>query len=234
MAKAPIPGAVKTRLVPFLSIDEAAELARALLIDQLSHLKAISTADLYLAFTPQETAALMHELAPPEFALFSQTHGDLGARMQNIFANLFAKGHKYIVLIGADLPPVPLGYFTQAFIHLHGKKSPIHPPFVKGERGGFDGPQQRVVLGPSRDGGYYLIGLNRQVPEIFTDMRWSHDQVFAQTLVKLRALTVPTLELPQWFDVDTPADLKALAQDRTAPYRNQMKNTSKVLDRVKI
>jgi uncharacterized protein len=215
MAKAPIPGAVKTRLVPFLSVEEAAELARALLIDQLDHLKTIPTADLYLVFTPQETEPLMRELAPAPFELFPQIDGDLGARMQNIFATLFAKGHKNIILIGADLPPVPLSHFVQGLAYL-------------------EQPEPRAVLAPSIDGGYYLIGLNRQSPEIFTDMRWSHDQVFAQTLAKLHALTVPTLELPQWFDIDTPEDLKALAQDWIAPYRSEMKNTSKVLDHLKI
>lgn len=242
MAKAPIAGAVKTRLVPFLSATEAAELARALLLDQLEHLSRLRSADLHLAFTPTQALATMQDLAPDRFELFPQTDGDLGARMQNIFARLFAKGYKNIVLIGADLLPVPLDYFTQAFTYLDGEKSPFHPPLTKhalsrvegGERGGFDGPQKRAVLGPSQDGGYYLIGCNQQLPEIFADMTWGHDQVFAQTYARLRALGVPTLGLPQWFDIDTPADLKALAQDWIEAKRTEMKNTLKVLDRLKI
>jgi rSAM/selenodomain-associated transferase 1 len=214
MAKAPIPGAVKTRLVPFLSITEAAELARALLIDQLNHLKAISTADLYLAFTPQETEPLMRELAPPEFALLSQIHGDLGARMQNIFATLFAKGHKNIVLIGADLPPVPLAHFAQALAYL-------------------DHPEPRAALGPSTDGGYYLIGLNRQLPQVFDDMTWSHDQVFVQTLGKLRAMRVAALKLPQWFDIDMPDDLTLLRSTLDSSPKETAPNTSRILSALK-
>ncbi len=88
---------------------------------------------------------MMRQLAPASFELFPQSEGDLGARMHNIFSVLFAKEYKNVVLIGADLPPVPLDYFAQAYEYL-------------------DGPQPRVVLGPSRDGGYYLVGLNRPLP----------------------------------------------------------------------
>src|ERR1051325_4642919 len=153
MAKAPIAGAVKTRLVPFLSAGAAAELARALLIDQLNHLSAIESADLYLAFSPHSAGPAMRQLAPARFELIPQTGGDLGARMENIFATLFAKGHERIVLIGADLPPVPLDYFAAAYDYL-------------------DGGDARAVLGPSRDGGYYLLGLNRRAPELFSEMTW--------------------------------------------------------------
>ena len=86
VAKAPLAGTVKTRLLPYLSAEEAAELARSLLLDQLSHLCAIEAADLYVAFTPPHEEALMRRLAPASFQLFSQSEGDLGARMQNIFS----------------------------------------------------------------------------------------------------------------------------------------------------
>jgi rSAM/selenodomain-associated transferase 1 len=200
MAKAPIPGTVKTRLVPFLSIDEAAELSRALLVDQLEHLRAISTADLYLLFSPREAGEMLRQLAPLSFELFPQTDGDLGARMEHAFETLFARGHKEIILIGGDLPPVPLAYFGQAFEFLNG-------------------PDQGVVLGPSRDGGYYLVGMNGPV-KIFQDMTWSHDQVLAQTVAKLAALGIPMHQLPLWFDVDTPADIERLRHlDATAATR---------------
>lgn len=215
MAKAPIPGSAKTRLIPFLSAAQAAALARALLIDQLEHLLTFRNADLYLAFAPADARRLMRRLAPPRFGIFPQRGADLGARMQNIFATLFVKGHGRIVLIGGDLPPVPLHYFTQAFTYL-------------------DHPKPQAVLGPSQDGGYYLIGLNRLPAEIFTEMSWSHDQVFTQTMAKLRALSVPVLELPQWLDIDTPDDLKALARDRTRLCRGRMKNGMKTLDRFKL
>jgi uncharacterized protein len=211
MAKAPIPGAVKTRLVPFLSIDEAAELSRALLVDQMEHLRALLTADLYLVFRPSQAGAMMRQLAPLPFELFSQTEGDLGARMEHAFATLFAKGHKKIILIGGDLPPVPLAYFVEAFEFL-------------------SGAEPRVVLGPSRDGGYYLVGLNRRLPEIFQNMTWSHDRVLAQTVAKLASLEIPVHQLPLGFDVDTPDDVERLCLlDATAA--TQIKSTLSFLKR---
>lgn len=231
MAKAPIAGMVKTRLVPFLTAGQAAELARALLLDQLEHLATLENADLYLAFAPPEEETLMRRLAPARFETFPQCEGDLGARMQNIFACLFAQGYEAVVLIGADLAPVPLEYFVQAFDYLDKKKSPFHPPLAKGERGRFAEAQNRAVLGPSKDGGYYLIGLNRLLPEIFADMTWSHDHVFAQSLTRLHELGVATSTLPLWFDIDTPDDLENFAVLLNEPQKASMKRSLPLLRR---
>ncbi len=215
MAKAPIAGAVKTRLMPFLSAEEAAELAQALLLDQLDHLCSLGAADLYLAFTPPDAGALMAPLAPAPFALCPQADGDLGARMEQIFESLFAAGYRKIILIGSDLALVPPTYFNQAFAYL-------------------DGPQQRVVLGPSQDGGYYLVGLNQRTPSMFENMSWSHDRVLAQSVAKLAALGVPSLQLPSWFDIDTPDDLRSFAlRSKTSPV-SAGKNTSRLLRRLEV
>jgi uncharacterized protein len=212
MAKAPISGTVKTRLVPFLSIDEAAELSRALLVDQMEHLHALSSSALYLVFSPPEAGEMMRQLAPLSFELFPQNGGDLGARMAHAFETLFAKGHKKIILIGGDLPPVPLTYFDDAYEFLNS-------------------PERRVVLGPSRDGGYYLVGMNDPV-KIFQDMTWSHDEVLAQTVAKLAELGISMHQLPLWFDVDTPADIERLRLlDATAAAR--IKSTLSLLRRWK-
>ena len=213
MAKAPIAGTVKTRLLPYLSAEDAAELARSLLLDQLNHLCAIEAADLYVAFTPLQEEARMKQLAPAPFQLFSQSEGDLGVRMQNVFTQLFGKGHQAIVLIGADLMPVPFEYFAQAYDYL-------------------DGPEPRVVLGPSRDGGYYLVGLNRPMPAMFENMIWSHDQVFTQTVTKLADLGIEPRQLPIWFDIDTPDDLQILMTRMDDPQNISIKNTLNLLRRL--
>jgi len=213
MTKAPIAGAVKTRLQPFLSAEDAADLARALLLDQLLHLRAMESTDLYVAFTPPQQEALVQELAPAPFQILSQSEGDLGMRMHNIFSVLFAKEYKNVILIGADLPPVPLDYFAQAYDYL-------------------DGPEPRVVLGPSRDGGYYLVGLNRPMPAMFENMTWSHDQVFTQTVTKLADLGIETRQLPIWFDIDTPDDLQILMTRVDDRQNVSMKNTLKLLRRL--
>jgi uncharacterized protein len=218
MAKAPIPGSVKTRLMPVFSALEAAALARALLLDQLEHLRALRNTDLYLAFTPLGARRLIRRLAPPQFEIFPQSGAGLGARMQKVFATLFAKGHKRIVLIGGDLLPVPLVYITKAFTYLDAKKSRFR----------FDVPQQRVVLGPSLDGGYYLVGLNREQPALFNRMTWSHGQVLAQALQKLDSVGVRAKQLPPWFDVDTIDELQRVLLLRGSA-RKAMRNTLPLL-----
>jgi rSAM/selenodomain-associated transferase 1 len=192
MAKAPKAGQVKTRLLPGLSAEQAAELARALLLDQLEHLQSLTLADLYLAFSPAEAAAAMTQLVPSSFRLIAQEGDDLGERMARLFTKLRVRGHKNIVLVGSDLPPLPLRFFDEAYAYLQS-------------------PQRRAVLGPSRDGGYVFVGLNQPVPEIFQAMRWSHDQVLAQTQAKLASLKIDTLLLPLWFDVDRLDDLRYLS-----------------------
>ena len=191
MAKAPIPGTVKTRLVPPLSDEQACELYCALLLDQLDNLTGLSEIDLYLAYTPAHAAPLIENLSPPGFQYFPQRGVDLGARMNEVFAELWRRGHHRLVLIGSDLPVLRLEILREAFKYL-------------------DAPERRAVLGPSQDGGYYLVGMNQAIPEIFSGMTWSHDRVLADSLVKLRELCIDFALLADWFDVDTMADLRRL------------------------
>jgi rSAM/selenodomain-associated transferase 1 len=191
MAKVPVAGQVKTRLVPALTAEEAAEFYRSLLVDQLNQLQQLDTADCYLAFAPDDARELMEQLAPPCFQLLPQQGEDLGARMQGVFSALFALGHSHLLLIGSDLPPVPMSFFEEAYAFLQSA-------------------DKRVVLGPSRDGGFYLVGCNQPTAEMFSGMTWSHGAVLAQTRSKLASLQIDTHLLPTWFDVDTPDDLRYL------------------------
>jgi uncharacterized protein len=215
MAKAPLAGQVKTRLLPSLTAQDAADLSRSLLIDQLNQLQELDGADFYLFFAPNEARSLMAELAPPCFSLLPQQDKDLGARMAAVFTKLLQMGHKNIVLIGGDLPPVPLRYFAEAYAFL-------------------ESSQKRVVLGPSRDGGYYLVGCNQPTPQIFQNMTWSHSRVLAQTLDKLAGLQVDYHLLPHWFDIDTPDDLRYLESILDAALENRMPNTLPLLRRVEL
>jgi len=191
MAKAPIAGEVKTRLVPLLTHEQAANLYRALLLDQLEHLSRLTIAELYLVYAPGGAAPLMKQLAPPNFHCLAQRSGDLGERMDAAFIDLWQLGHRSVVVIGSDLPALPLDYLATAFDLLATST-------------------KLVVLGPSRDGGYYLVGMNQPTPEIFQDMTWSHDQVLAQTTDKLGKLGIQPALLPEWFDIDSVEDLKQL------------------------
>jgi rSAM/selenodomain-associated transferase 1 len=191
MAKAPIPGTVKTRMAPPLTQEQAAALSRALLLDQLDHLSALREIDLYVAFTPPEAAGLIEEFVPAGFRCFPQRGGDLGERMKQALAALWWRGHRSAAIIGSDVAAVPLEFFYQAFEKLS----------LRG---------RRVVLGPSRDGGYYFVGMNRPTPEIFDDMTWSHDRVLGETTARLARLGVDFDLLPAWFDIDTVSDLESL------------------------
>jgi uncharacterized protein len=213
MAKAPLAGQVKTRLLPELTAQDAADLSRSLLIDQLNHLRELHGVDFYLFFAPNEAGSLLAELAPPCFSLLPQREKGLGARMAAVFVKLSQTGHKNIVLIGGDLPPVPLRYFAEAYAFL-------------------EASEKCVVLGPSRDGGYYLVGCNQPTPQIFQNMTWSHSQVLAQTLDKLAGLQIDHHLLPPWFDIDTPDDLRYLESILDAALEKRIPSTLSVLRRL--
>jgi uncharacterized protein len=195
MAKAPVAGAVKTRLVPPLTPEQAAELYRALLLDQFEHLKTFAGAERYVVYAPADAEPILRSLGGADYRYLAQGDGDLGVRMEQTFADLARLGHRNLVLIGSDLPALPRAILDVAFNQLAGAK-------------------RRVVLGPSRDGGYYLVGMNQPTPEIFDNMRWSHDRVLADTTARLDGLGVPYGMLPTWFDLDVAEDFQRL---RTLP-----------------
>jgi hypothetical protein len=213
MAKAPVPGEVKTRLTPPLTLEQAAELYRALLSDQLEHLTALEAAELYVAFTPSEAEPLIASIVPADYRCFAQRGGDLGERMNEVFGELWRRGHRSLIVIGSDLPPVPLDTFQQAFAQLSA-----------------DG--KRVVLGPSRDGGYYLAGMNQPVPEIFSGMTWSNERVLKTTTDRLTQLGIDFGLLPEWFDVDTVEDLDRLRAISDLSVRDSMQRTLACLQRI--
>jgi rSAM/selenodomain-associated transferase 1 len=192
MAKAPLAGLVKTRMSPQLSPEEAADLSRALLLDLLDDLKSFDEADLFLAFTPAEAASLFAAIVPRNFICFHQDGADLGERMGQAFATLFRRGYGSVVLLGSDLPVFPSRWLAKAFSWLNQSEN-------------------HVALGPSRDGGYYLIGMRQLIAEIFHGIAWSSDKVLAMTLERLNETGVKPRLLPRWFDIDTLEDLRDLA-----------------------
>ena len=213
MAKAPLPGTVKTRLVPPLTAEQAAQLYRALLLDQFEHLRALGGVARYVFYAPANAEMLFRDLAGADYTYRAQSDGDLGERMKQIIADLWRLGHQNLVLIGSDLPALPLAILDKAFVQL-----------ARADR--------RVVLGPSEDGGYYLIGMNQPVPALFANMTWSHPQVLAETTRRLDVLGVSYDLLSSWFDLDRVEDLRrlhrahdsaiALAAARTLAYLEQL------------
>ena len=194
MTKAPEPGQVKTRLVPPLTFAEAADLARALLADQLESVAQFGGAQLFIAFTPDEARGFFENFATLGFSCFAQKGGDLGARMSNSFKQVFEFGFGNVVLIGSDLPALPLTTFERAYASL--QKSDCD-----------------LVFGPSEDGGYYLVGMGQPIFDIFQDIVWSRNDVLARSVEKLAELGVNYELLNYSYDIDTLDDLKRLLSD---------------------
>lgn len=196
-AKAPIPGQVKTRLCPPLTADEAATLHGSFVLDTLERTKVAVgkfklPLDRYLACAPSSTLAFFKIMEERQgVKLIDQKGDDLGARMRNVFETMFERGYRRVLIIGTDVPSLPLEHYDQAV-------------------GLFD--HHDLVLGPACDGGYYLIGLKKSAPALFEDIPWSTNRVLALTQEKAAILGLSIGLLPEWPDVDTIDDLRALIE----------------------
>jgi rSAM/selenodomain-associated transferase 1 len=193
MAKAPVAGQVKTRLCPPLSATDAAELSRCFLLDKVAQVIQVTRAEPVVAYAPDDATAVFEALAPG-FRLLPQRRGDLSARLLSVLDRLFADGCDAAIMIDSDTPTLPVGLLESA-VTLVGSG------------------EHDLVLGPSEDGGYYLIGLRRLHPELFEDMPWSTPAVFEETLRRAGALGLRTAQLPPWYDVDTAVDLVRLTAE---------------------
>jgi rSAM/selenodomain-associated transferase 1 len=197
MAKAPRAGKVKTRLSPPLSHEEAAALNISFLRDTAENLAAVAAqghAAGLVSYTPIGDEAAFDDLLPPGFALVPQRGDGFGERLLHAAQDILALGFASICLIDSDSPTVPRIAFEQAVDAL-------------------SHPGDRLVLGPSDDGGYYLIGLKHPHPEPFAAIDWSTSAVFAQTCARARAAALELIELPRWYDVDDAPTLTTLESE---------------------
>ena len=191
MAKVPGATAVKSRLHPSLTAEQATELYRCFLLDRLDALTGLAQIAPAVAFTPPSARARMAELAPREFRLIAQRGADLGARLSNLLTGLLRDGHPGAIAIDSDSPTLPMDYV------------------VEGARA-LENDAADLVLGPCDDGGYYFVGLRAPRPALFEGIPWSTADVLRLTLEKARRLGLRLHLLPQWFDVDTESDLRRL------------------------
>ena len=191
MAKAPQPGQVKTRLCPPLSHSEAAQLYQCFLRDKIAQVNTLPRAAPVVSYSPEESEPVFKDLTPPHFILLPQHGDDLGARILFTFDQLFQQGYTRVIVIDSDTPTLPTAYLVQALslIAAH---------------------QNDVVLGPTEDGGYYLIGLRQSHRELFERMPWSTSQVFPETRRRSEQSGLTVACTASWYDVDTPEDLERL------------------------
>ena len=209
-AKAPIPGQVKTRLCPPLAPDEAATLHGTMVLDTLERSRNLLGFDRFLACAPSKQHPFFKAVGARQGVhLLEQVQGDLGHRMHDMFCSLFESGYRSAVVVGTDLPTVHSELLRQALKGL---------------------ADHDVVLGPSVDGGYYLIGLNRPMVELFSDIPWSTDQVLPSTLEKAQRLSLSVQLLTQHRDLDTLTDLQFYIQETQGPGRKLISSrTAQVL-----
>lgn len=197
MTKAPRAGKVKTRLTPPLTPEEAAALNICFLRDTTAGIMqtvAKGGAQGIGVFTPEGSENEFGEILPPQFQLILQRGEAFGERLIAAAEDIFALGFDSLCLIDSDSPSVPLAAYKVAVQKL-------------------SVPEPASVLGPSDDGGYYLIGLNRPQRHLFEDIDWSTEKVFEQTVQRAKESDLPMEFLPTWYDVDDRATLHRLCDE---------------------
>ena len=197
MTKAPRAGQVKTRLTPPLTPDEAAALNICFLRDTTAAITGAVQGDRARGigvYTPVGEEHVFAEILPLHFQLVAQRGEAFGARLAHAFEDLFALGFASVCLINSDSPSVPATAYRQA-VNLLAQ------------------PGDRVVLGPSDDGGYYLIGLKQLHQRLFQDIAWSTERVYQQTVARAEEIGLTVEKLPTYFDIDDRAGLRRLCGD---------------------
>lgn len=188
-AKCPIPNHAKTRLGRVIGEEAAAGVYARLLYAYILELLAHNIRNMHveLAVTASDEIPFF-AAAFPELTVRSQTMGDLGRRMAASFARAFAEGAEAVVLTGSDIPGLGTEQVREAFKKLE---------------------SARAVIGPARDGGYYLIGMRAPGADLFQDIAWSTNRVLEQTeaLAQVQGLTMA--RLPILADLDTAEDYKS-------------------------
>jgi rSAM/selenodomain-associated transferase 1 len=188
-AKDPVQGKVKTRLEPCLGTDRILDLYRAFLADSLEKICSVEGVDRFVevASAPESGFFFAWENDPRIRRIGVQEGRDLGERMRRAFEKYFAAGYETVVLVGSDSPSLPRAYIEEAFRVSAG-----------------------LTLGPSTDGGYYLIGMAGSLAEVFDGVPWGTGVVLDETLARVRTRGIGLHLLPVWYDVDQPADLRFL------------------------
>jgi uncharacterized protein len=186
MAKASTPGRAKTRLVPPLTFEQAAALNTAFLRDVAENvLAAARDADIsgYAAYGPPGSEDFFRRTLPPAIGLIEAWLPNFGDCLLRTIEHILDAGHDSAVVLNSDSPTLPTALLVETAAVLAQ-------------------PGDRAVLGPSSDGGYYLLGLKTAHRRMFADITWSTERVAQQTLERAREIGLDVHRLPVWYDVD--------------------------------
>ncbi|MFT4578703.1 MAG: rSAM/selenodomain-associated transferase 1 [Nitrospinales bacterium] len=186
-ARDPVLGQVKTRLSSSLDDETILRLYTCFVEDSLEKIRLVHNADCFVAISPSSISGFFNGIESSDTRLFIQQGKDLGDKMRQAFVDRFADGYKKVVIIGSDSPSLPVSYINEALTS-----------------------DKDLILGPSTDGGYYLIAMTGKVSEVFGGIAWGTSQVLNETLSCVKKASVSLELLPVWYDVDYPEDLKFL------------------------
>jgi uncharacterized protein len=190
--RAPEKGRVKTRLAKSVGDDAALSLYQSFVLDTLDML-ARTRCPIIVCGHPKKKISSINAWLGGQLPCWPQTGNSLGQKMANAFSRAFSEGFDRAVLIGSDIPDLPSRIIEQAFLAMN---------------------DQGAALGPSSDGGYYLIAFcaSAFLPRVFEDIPWGTEKVLDQTLKVFKAHKAPVCLLEPWQDIDTAEDLKELLE----------------------
>jgi uncharacterized protein len=198
MAKASLPGRAKTRLVPPLTFEEAASLNTAFLQDVAENVLSAarqSAADAgiagYAAYGPPGSEDFFRGTLPASIGLIGAWLPNFGDCLLQTIGEILARGHLSAVVLNSDSPTLPTAILNETAEVLAR-------------------PGDRAVLGPSSDGGYYLLGLKTPHRRMFEDVAWSTERVTEQSLQRAREIGLEVHQLPVWYDIDDVESLRKL------------------------
>lgn len=230
LAREPEEGKVKSRINEDLSARDTLDLYQAFVLDTLQLALSAEVGHIFVACLANGPKVHLQELLKnltvelkgkkreslkEKLVLIDQRGRQLGERLERTFRQVFNEGYKEVVIIGIDSPSLPRRMLDRAFKILH---------------------KNDVVLGPTLDGGYYLIGLKHLFPQLFENISWGTGAVYRQTVEQIKKLGLAWEELELWYDVDTTDDLEFLVRDinqlRLAGDEKSLKHTEEILARI--
>jgi len=186
-ARDPVLGQVKTRLRSSFDDETIFKLYVCFVEDSLEKIRQVDNVKCFVGIFPENHSGFFEGMESFGMSLFVQRGNDLGDKMRQAFVDRFAEGYKKVVIIGSDSPSLPVSYINKALAS-----------------------EKDLVLGPSTDGGYYLIAMKDKVSEVFSGVAWGTENVLDETLDKIKGTSISLELLPIWYDVDSPDDLKFL------------------------
>jgi len=188
-AKYPADGKVKTRLSETLGVEFAVRFYKAMAehIFQVCHKLPKDKYDIYLFYDSSDRSESVKRWVPSDFSVHLQEGSDLGEKMKAAFNRIFEKGYKKVTIIGTDCPELNTKILLKSFEEIS---------------------DNNIIIGPSADGGYYLMGMNEFHPFLFEDIEWSSTKVLTDTINKVKENDLHLTMLPGMIDIDTEKDLR--------------------------